>query len=151
MTIEELDLFLSQHQNIEWKAITEEGEDYMLFRDPSLPFYADKMLKIHAPEFQDMTMEQFQDRLWSGRRVEHITRVTGYFGKVSHFNPGKLGELRDREKGDLDGRVAVGTGSNLRKEPEKVYMPKLHGNEFKDGQTEGGGIPDGGCTSWSAA
>ncbi|MGQ9655900.1 MAG: anaerobic ribonucleoside-triphosphate reductase, partial [Thermodesulfobacteriota bacterium] len=30
------------------------------------------------------------------RRVEGITRITGYFTKTSSWNKGKLGELRDR-------------------------------------------------------
>jgi ribonucleoside-triphosphate reductase len=29
-------------------------------------------------------------------RVDHITRITGYFTRVSSWNKGKLGELRDR-------------------------------------------------------
>lgn len=31
-----------------------------------------------------------------GRNVEHITRVTGYFSKVSGWNKGKVAELKDR-------------------------------------------------------
>ena len=31
-----------------------------------------------------------------GRNVEHITRVTGYFSKVSGWNKGKVAELIDR-------------------------------------------------------
>jgi hypothetical protein len=30
--------------------------------------------------------------------VEGITRITGYFTKVSSWNKGKLGELRDRHR-----------------------------------------------------
>ena len=30
--------------------------------------------------------------------VEGITRITGYFTKVASWNPGKLGELKDRSK-----------------------------------------------------
>jgi hypothetical protein len=33
-----------------------------------------------------------------GRDVEHITRVTGYFSKVSGWNKGKQGELEDRHR-----------------------------------------------------
>lgn len=33
-----------------------------------------------------------------GRDVDHITRVTGYFSKVSAYNPGKVAELRDRAR-----------------------------------------------------
>ena len=32
------------------------------------------------------------------RNVDHITRVTGYFGKDSMWNKGKIAELRDRDK-----------------------------------------------------
>ncbi len=39
------------------------------------------------------------------RQVEGITRITGYFTKVSSWNKGKLGELRDRyrNRGYFDG------------------------------------------------
>ena len=33
-----------------------------------------------------------------GRDVTHVTRVTGYFSKVSGWNKGKVGELRDRNR-----------------------------------------------------
>ena len=33
-----------------------------------------------------------------GRNVEHITRVTGYFSKVSGCNKGKVAELIDRHR-----------------------------------------------------
>lgn len=35
----------------------------------------------------------------SSHRVEGITRVTGFFSKISSWNKGKRGELRDRVKG----------------------------------------------------
>lgn len=34
--------------------------------------------------------------------VEGITRVTGFFSKVSSWNKGKLGELRDRHRSEID-------------------------------------------------
>ena len=33
-----------------------------------------------------------------GRNIEHITRVTGYFSKVSGWNKGKVAELVDRHR-----------------------------------------------------
>ena len=33
-----------------------------------------------------------------GRNIEHITRVTGYFSKVSGWNKGKVAELIDRHR-----------------------------------------------------
>ncbi len=31
-------------------------------------------------------------------RVEHITRVTGFFSKVAGWNRGKIAELKDRNR-----------------------------------------------------
>ena len=52
------------------------------------------------------TTEQFDVQLHKGENVEQITRVTGYFSKVSSgkakgWNPGKAGELDDRHKNTL--------------------------------------------------
>ncbi len=33
-----------------------------------------------------------------GKNVDHITRVTGFFSKVSSWNKGKQGELKDRHR-----------------------------------------------------
>jgi hypothetical protein len=35
-----------------------------------------------------------------GKDVEHITRVTGFFSKVSSWNKGKRGELKERHRVD---------------------------------------------------
>ncbi len=35
-----------------------------------------------------------------GKNIEQMTRVTGYFSKVSGWNKGKIGELRDRNRVD---------------------------------------------------
>jgi ribonucleoside-triphosphate reductase len=40
--------------------------------------------------------------------VEQITRITGYFTKVSSWNKGKIGELKDRHRNAHMG--ATGTG-----------------------------------------
>ena len=37
----------------------------------------------------------------AGKDVEHITRITGYFSKVSAWNKGKLAELKDRHRSGL--------------------------------------------------
>ena len=36
-----------------------------------------------------------------GRNVDHVTRVTGYFSKVSGWNRGKTGELKDRHRSSV--------------------------------------------------
>ena len=35
-----------------------------------------------------------------GKNIEQMTRVTGYFSKVSKWNKGKKGELKDRHRVD---------------------------------------------------
>jgi ribonucleoside-triphosphate reductase len=43
-----------------------------------------------------------------GSNVEGITRITGYFSKISGWNKGKLGELRDRHRVTLPASPAGG-------------------------------------------
>ena len=33
-----------------------------------------------------------------GKDVDHVTRVTGYFSRISGWNKGKTGELKDRHR-----------------------------------------------------
>ena len=35
-----------------------------------------------------------------GKDVTHITRVVGYYSKVENWNKSKLGELKDRHRGE---------------------------------------------------
>lgn len=37
-----------------------------------------------------------------GKNVDHITRVTGFFSKTSSWNKGKLGELKERHRVNVD-------------------------------------------------
>ncbi|MEK7813307.1 MAG: anaerobic ribonucleoside-triphosphate reductase [Candidatus Desantisbacteria bacterium] len=37
-----------------------------------------------------------------GKNVDHITRVTGYFSKVSGWNKGKVSELQDRYRSGIE-------------------------------------------------
>ena len=45
-----------------------------------------------------MTVHMLEDVTAQGRNVDHITRVTGYFSKVSGWNKGKSAELKDRHR-----------------------------------------------------
>ena len=45
-----------------------------------------------------MTVLMLEDVTAQGKNVDHITRVTGYFSKVSGFNKGKQAELKDRHR-----------------------------------------------------
>jgi len=46
-----------------------------------------------------------------GNSAYILTRVTGYFGRSSMFNAGKLGELRDREK-SINGKYFTSNNKN---------------------------------------
>ena len=46
----------------------------------------------------DLTLAQLESATAQGRNVDHVTRVTGYFSRVSMWNPSKRGELKDRAK-----------------------------------------------------
>jgi len=36
----------------------------------------------------------------NGRDVRHMTRIVGYFSNTKNWNQSKIGELKDRHKGD---------------------------------------------------
>lgn len=42
----------------------------------------------------------------SGKRepsvLQHMTRVVGYYSKIANWNPSKIGELKDRQKGTYE-------------------------------------------------
>lgn len=40
-----------------------------------------------------------------GKNVEQMTRVTGFFSRVSNWNKGKLAELRQRHRVNLQGET----------------------------------------------
>jgi hypothetical protein len=98
MTLEELNAFLESNPQVSW-AQDEEGNLYLrheLFDKP------EEKVKIEPKALAELTVQKLENVLVGGRNVEHITRVTGYFSRVSGWNKGKRGELLDRE------RVVVG-------------------------------------------
>ncbi len=56
------------------------------------------------------TPEAIDDNEWpvlrkqvvQGKNVHHITRIVGYFSRVENWNKSKLGELKDRKKGNYE-------------------------------------------------
>jgi anaerobic ribonucleoside-triphosphate reductase len=45
---------------------------------------------------ETLTSSEILREVNRGLEVEHITRITGYYTRVSQWNKGKLGELKDR-------------------------------------------------------
>ena len=47
-----------------------------------------------------MTLEDVLMMRQSAKPLYHMTRVCGYYARTANFNPSKLGELADRQKGN---------------------------------------------------
>lgn len=97
MTQPELQSFLEEYDSIECHL---DGE-CAYFRNENLPWYAnnqDNCTRITKKVFKKLTPEGLLSEINRGLEVDHITRITGYFTKVSQWNKGKRGELRDRTR-----------------------------------------------------
>lgn len=46
----------------------------------------------------NMELKELITATHHGKNIEQMTRVTGYFSKVSGWNKGKIGELKDRNR-----------------------------------------------------
>jgi hypothetical protein len=102
MTREELNHFLEHHHNIEWAEDT--GQQQFHFRNTDLTWYlqdARRATVVKWWKIEQMSPEELTQEINRGLMVEGITRITGYFTKVTGWNPGKRGELRDRRKSSL--------------------------------------------------
>jgi len=87
-----LNSFLENNPQVEW-ADDEEGNLYL--RHSVFDKEGEKV-KIEPKALKDLTVDKLEKILVAGRNVEHITRVTGYFSRVSGWNKGKRGELAER-------------------------------------------------------
>ena len=97
MTQPELQSFLEKYDTIKCHL---DGE-CAYFRNENLPWYAnnqDNCTRITKKVFGKLTPEDLLHEINRGLEIEHITRITGYFTKVSQWNKGKRGELRDRTR-----------------------------------------------------
>lgn len=98
MTLNELNEFLEKNPAVEW-ARDDDGNIYL--RHNVFDGEHDK-IKIEPHALEKLDAATLEKVLVGGRNVEHITRVTGYFSRVSGWNRGKRGELAERN------RVTVG-------------------------------------------
>ena len=95
MTQADLNLFLEKNENIECGI----DDEFSYFRNKDLPWYAnnpDNCTRVTKDLFKELTPEGLMNEINRGLELEHITRITGYFTKISQWNKGKLGELKDR-------------------------------------------------------
>lgn len=101
MNINEFDSFLADNPHIEYRL----EEDGISFRHPHYDKPGDSV-KINNKKLRELTPDGLMAVLVNGRNVDKITRITGYFGKVSNFNKGKMGELKDRQRINIDQAVS---------------------------------------------
>jgi len=94
MNREQLGVYLEKNRQVEWK----EDEDGNIYLRHSVFDTDGTKLKIEPKALPELTEAKLDKVLVGGRNVEHITRVTGYFSRVSGWNKGKRGELVDRER-----------------------------------------------------
>lgn len=93
MEIQELTTWLEGHD--EWDYRLE--DDGIVIRNARLDTYT--RCTLDAVERNDLST--ITSACSQGRDVEHVTRVTGYFSKVSGWNKGKTAELRDRHRSTI--------------------------------------------------
>jgi hypothetical protein len=103
MTQTELNNFLETHSgNIEWQLVEDLDQPAaFLFRNVTLPWYREddkRATMVTLKALESLDESGLMKEINRGLDIEQITRVTGYYGKVSHFNPGKVGELNDRHR-----------------------------------------------------
>lgn len=93
MNRESLSQYLESRPEIEWKR---EGNDILL-RHTQYDKETEG-IRLDLDKLEKITPEVLDKALVNGRNIDQYTRITGYFGKISNFNKGKLGELHDRQR-----------------------------------------------------
>ena len=95
MTQAELTGFLAKNTSIECHT----DDSFSYFRNKDLPWYANNpghSTRITNDLVAQLSSEELMNQINKGLEVEQITRITGYFTKISQWNRGKRGELKDR-------------------------------------------------------
>ncbi len=59
------------------------------------------LTRVSKDKLAGMTVPMLEDVTAQGKNVDHISRVTGYFSKISGWNPGKAAELKDRHRSSI--------------------------------------------------
>ena len=100
MTQTELNSFLGKNKNIECHT----DDSFSYFRNKDLPWYGNNpahSTRITKDMIATLSPEELMSQINRGLEVEQITRITGYFTKVSQWNKGKRGELKDRFRAEI--------------------------------------------------
>ena len=82
---------------LDWKDGEHDGKKGILIKNDQ----SETVTHITYDALEQNDWDIIQKMTWHGKHVEHMTRVTGYFSKVSGWNKGKTGELKDRHRVSL--------------------------------------------------
>jgi len=86
------------HPDLELVSVDAERETVYLRSPPTGPCF-----RLTLRAILDYEWEEFE-AVFAGRRppnaLSHMTRIVGYYSRIENWNKSKLGELRDRQKGD---------------------------------------------------
>jgi len=109
MTAAELTSFVDTNPHI--KRIDHEDDGCIGFRNDRLAWYRNdpaRQTVFDGDWLAEHTTDELSAAINQGLEIEQMTRVTGYYAKVSSWNPGKKAELRDRAKWTIgDAPVAM--------------------------------------------
>lgn len=94
MNLEELNAFLEKNPDVEW---AQDDSGNLFFRHSKFD-KDDEKIKVEPQALKGLTPEKLEQVLVGGRNIDHITRITGYFSRVSGWNKGKRAELVDRDR-----------------------------------------------------
>ena len=104
MTVEQVWNFCEKNQHITCKDL--EVDSILFFRNENLSYYINDDTRWTGIEHKDIPKITCEDSLLKlindKYEVECITRITGYMSKVSGWNKGKIAELHDRRKHDVE-------------------------------------------------
>lgn len=97
ININQLNEFLEINP-VEW---IKENEDTLIIRHKIYDKESGG-IKIDLKKLNNITEEQLEKAVVNGRNVDQITRITGYFSKLSNWNAGKKGEFKDRQRVNIE-------------------------------------------------
>tara|TARA_Y100000034_G_scaffold126870_1_gene178784 strand:+ start:525 stop:896 length:372 start_codon:yes stop_codon:yes gene_type:complete len=102
MKIEELDKWCGP-KGIDWKETDKDydhGEGFLFhWNNPNNPEDGE-CCHVIAGVLDTIDPKSLYKLIVNGRDVIHITRVCGYYSRVSNWNKSKVGELKDRHRGN---------------------------------------------------
>ena len=83
-----------RNTELEWAEMTNDGVEGIAIRHTQY----NEPVFITFDNLKNITNVELLVALTGGKDIEQITRVTGFFSKVSSWNKGKLAELADRKR-----------------------------------------------------